>query len=134
MTFSTFLYILYICFSPILLAEPLQAVNDHTLQSDVGDLRQPSSILSTFNATLSSSNVSVTNELSIECDGEKYGFKPDVDDCTSAIGHQKLSREQIKFGDRSSSSRDWVNLPYRLMGGMWFSDRPLAILCDDVSS
>ena len=110
------------CICSELLAEPFQAVNDKSLSTDLGDFRLPShlsSILSTSNATSPSINASASDEMSIKCDGEAYGFKPDVDDCTSALGRQLLSREQIKFGERGSvSSEKFFHLPYRLMGGM----------------
>ena len=108
-------------YSSKVLAKPVEVVNAQTLQSDLGDLRlpsDPSNMLSTPNATLSLVNTSVPNEISIKCDGGQYGFKPDVDDCTSALRHQLMGRAQIKFGQRGSfSSEKYVSLPYRLMGG-----------------
>ena len=56
--------------------------------------------------------------MSIRCDGEEYGFKPDIDDCISALQHQLVGREQASFGRRGSfSSEKVIPLPYRLMGG-----------------
>ena len=111
---STSIYPLIACFSCTLLAKPVQSVND------LGDLRQPShpsSLLSAFNAT-SLVNVSVSNDMSIRCDGEVYGFKPDINDCISVLQHQLVGREQASFGRRGSfRSEKTIPLPYRLMGG-----------------
>ncbi len=119
---STLMYALFACFSPTLLAKPLQAVNDQTLQSDIGDLRLPSqlpNVLSNSNASLSLVNGSLSKEIDTKCDGKQYGFKPDVEDCASALRYQLVGRDRIKFGPRgSTSSEGFVSLPYRLMGGM----------------
>ena len=116
------MYPLLACFSCALLAKPLLDVNDQTLQTDLGDLRPPSnppSTLFTFNGTSPSVAATVLNDLSIRCDGDKYGFKPDIRDCTSALQHQVVGPRQLKFGQRGSiSETDFLPLPYRLMGGM----------------
>lgn len=111
---SRLVYPLLACFSCRLLAKPLQDGDDQTLQTDLGDLRLPS----TFNASLSSAAGTVPNDMSVVCDGNKYGLKPDVHDCTTALQRQRVGSERIKFGQRSTSSEDYFHLPYRLMGGM----------------
>lgn len=134
--YSTFLYPLIACFSSTVFAKPLQAVDDQTLQADPDDLRLPSqssNLPLTSNATSPLVNTSVSLDVSIECDGDEYGFKPDVDDCTNALGRQLVGREQIRFGQRGSiSSEKFFPLPYRLMGSKWPSRRSLldaAITC-----
>lgn len=103
------------CFSCTLLAKPLQDVDDQTLQTDLGDLRLPS----TFNASLSSATGTGSNAMSVECDGNKYGFNPDVHDCTTALERQREGSERIRFGQRNHTSEEYFfHLPYRLMGGM----------------
>ena len=116
------IYSLLACLSCALLAKAVGYVNEPTPESHTSDLRQPShtsSLLSTFNATSSLMDASVPNDVSIRCDGNEYGFEPDVEDCTSALTHQMVGRAQMKFGQRGSiSSESFVHLPYRLMGGM----------------
>ena len=103
------------CFSGTLLAKPLQDVDDQTLETDLGDLHLPS----TSNASLSSAAGTGSNDMSVKCDGNKYGFKPDVHDCTTALQRQAEGSERIRFGQRNSTSEDYFfHLPYRLMGGM----------------
>ena len=115
------IYSLLACFSCALLAKAVGYVNDPTPESRISDLRQPSnpsSLLSTFNATSSLGDASVPNVESVRCDGSEYGFKPDVEDCASALTRQMVGRTQIKFGQRGSiSSERFLHLPYRLMGG-----------------
>lgn len=117
MMFSPLVYSLLACLSSTLLAKPLQATD---LQADQDDFRLPSQSSYppvTSNASLAPLNVSTLNDISIECDGEKYGFKPDVEDCTSAIQHLQIGGKRIKFAQRGSvGSEGYVHLPYRLMG------------------
>lgn len=112
------IYSLLACFSCGLLAKAVGHVNDPTPESHRRDLRlpsQPSGLLHTFNAT---SSASMPNDMSIRCNGNEYGFKPDVEDCTNALDRQMIGRTKIKFGQRGSiSSERFVHLPYRLMGG-----------------
>lgn len=123
MMMLTLMCILFACLSSTLVANPLQIVNDQTLQTDLGDLRLPSqssNIPVAFNTTSSLLNTSESNELSIKCNGEKYGFKPDMDDCTSMLRHQLVGRTVVRFGNRTNIQSDTViNLPYRLMGGKY---------------
>ena len=118
---SGFQCLLLSCFSWTLLAEPLQDINDRTLQSDLGDPRlpsQPSSMSLVSNTTSSLVNASVPNDISVRCNGSEYGHKPDIDDCASILRRHIIGREQLKFGQRGSiSAEKFVNLPYRLMGG-----------------
>ncbi|CAD6587744.1 MAG: hypothetical protein ASARMPRED_003241 [Alectoria sarmentosa] len=104
------------------LAKPLQAVDDQTVQADPDDLRLPSqssNLPLASNVTSSLVNTSVSFDASIRCDGDEYGFKPNVDDCTNALSRQLVGGEQIKFGQRGSiSSEKFFPLPYRLMGKM----------------
>ena len=115
------LYSLLACFSCALLAKAVGYVNDPKSESQTIDLglpSHPSSLLSTFNATSSLTDASVPNDVSVRCNGNEYGFKPDVEDCTSALSRQMVGRAQIKFGQRGSiSSERFLHLPYRLMGG-----------------
>ena len=112
---STSIYPLLACLEFALFSKLVQAVNDQTFQSDIGDLHlpsPPSTTLSSFNAT--------SNDASIECDGQKYGFKPDAEDCASALRQQMVGRTVVIFGQRGTpSAGKFVALPYRLMGGMW---------------
>lgn len=118
--FSTLVYPLLLCPISTAFAKPLQTLNDQPLQPDLGDLHLPSLLSSmpySSNTTWSSLNTSVSNALSIKCDGEEYGFNPDVRDCTNALMRQLVGREQVRFGQRDSvSSEKFLPLPYRLMG------------------
>lgn len=63
----------------------------------------------TFNAS---------NDLQIQCDGEKYGFNPNVTDCQDARSYYKRSSKLFTYGERHSGHPiDVFPLPFRLMGG-----------------
>lgn len=126
---------LFVSFSSTILAKPLRAANDQTLQSNFGDRHlpsQPSDQPLTTNVISTLINVSASNDLSVTCNGEVYGFKPDIEDCTSALRRQRVGRAHISFGKRGSSRPDkFIALPYRLMGGMWPRRRPSRCYCCD---
>lgn len=121
--FPTVIYPLFACFSSTLFANPVQAVNGQTLERNLGNLRPPSrasDLPLASNTTLSLLNPSGSNSLSIECDGDKYGFRPDVDDCTDALGRQIVGGIPVTFGQRGGATPgNFLPLPYRLMGGMY---------------
>lgn len=114
-------YSLFACASYALLAKAVGYINDPIPESHARDLRlssHPSSLFPTFNATSSLVDAFVPNEVSVRCNGNEYGFKPDVQDCTSALNRQMVGTTPLKFGQRGgSSSERFVHLPYRLMGG-----------------
>ena len=59
-----------------------------------------------------------SNELEIECDGQKYGFNPNVPDCQNARTLYKRSARLFTYGERHSGHGvDVFPLPFRLMGG-----------------
>ena len=59
-----------------------------------------------------------SNDLQIQCDGEKYGFNPNVTDCQIARAYYKRSSELFTYGERHSGhSIEVFPLPFRLMGG-----------------
>ena len=111
------------CFASTLVAKPLGAVSDQTLQSDLNGVRQPSQspdLNLVSPETPFVLNTSLSKDATIKCDGDEYGFNPDVNDCTSALAHQSPGRTRLRFGQRGSFSTDeYVALPYRLMGGSW---------------
>ena len=123
MRVSSFTCLFCCCFVSTLLAKPLVAVSDQTLQSDLNDVRQPSQ---SPNLNLDPPgtplvlNTSLSKDAIIKCDGDEYGFNPDVNDCTSALAHQSPGRTRLRFGQRGSvSAEKYFALPYRLMGGSW---------------
>ena len=110
------------CFASTFLAKPLVAASDQTLQSDLKGLRQPSQSPNlNFISPVTSSvlNTSVSKDAIIRCDGDEYGFSPNVDDCTSALARQLPGRARFRVGRRGSTSTEkFFPLPYRLMGGL----------------
>ena len=63
-------------------------------------------------------NLNASNDLQIQCDGEKYGFNPNVNDCQNARSYYKRSSRLFTYGERHSGHpTDVFPLPFRLMGG-----------------
>ena len=62
--------------------------------------------------------LNASNELRIECDGQKYGFNPNVPNCQNARTLYKRSAQLFTYGERHSGyGVDVFPLPFRLMGG-----------------
>ena len=63
-------------------------------------------------------SVNVSNALQIRCDGEKFGFNPDVTDCQDARSSYKRSSQLFTYGERHTGHPpDVFPLPFRLYGG-----------------
>ena len=92
-----------------------QTTSDHTLT--LSPLNSLSSA-NTSNEAAQLFNAS-SNAIQVHCDGEKYGFNPDVADCQNARSYYKRSSQLFTYGERHSGHGINVfPLPYRLMGGM----------------
>lgn len=97
------------------LASPLQHAGDQTTQLSPIDFRLAANLSNDESAI----QANASNELKIQCDGEKYGFNPDVADCQDARSYYKRSSQLFTYGERHSGHGINVfPLPYRLMGGM----------------
>lgn len=108
----------------LLLISPLTFTFASTLQSTSDQAIQLSPPNSLSLANLSSDDAATplnasSNAIQVQCDGEKYGFNPDVEDCQNAKSYYKRSSKLFTFGERHSGHAiDVFPLPYRLMGGM----------------
>ena len=95
-------------------ASPPQAAGDQAVQLEPVDFRLPANISNGQNVT----QTNASNELRIQCDGNKYGFNPNVPDCQNARSYYKRSSRLFTYGERHSGHGTNVfPLPYRLMGG-----------------
>ena len=66
---------------------------------------------------LLNTTVLATNEMTIRCSGEQFGFYPDIADCESAKGYIPQDFAQREWGERDAGLGEVVPLPYRVMGG-----------------
>ena len=94
-------------------------------------IRQPASLNLSFPSALSSSayfpsqltkplNAFPEHSPNIRCDGESYGFDPNIADCMTAIEYFLPSRAQTTYARRGTPAGKGkvVPLPLRIMGGM----------------
>ena len=65
------------------------------------------------------SGVAATNDLTIRCSGDVYGYDVRRDSCIDAIDRTNLGTYQRTFGQRGTGKFD-VNLPYRMQSGQYF--------------
>lgn len=91
-----------------------QNAEDQLIQLSRVDFRLPANISTGENTT----RPHPSNAMRIQCDGEKYGFNPNVSDCEEAKSFHAGSPQLFTYGERHSGHGvDVVPLPYRLMGG-----------------
>ena len=111
--FSTIIFVL-ISLLALKLASTLQAAGDQTIQLSPLDFRLPVSTSENQSAI----RLNASNAIHVQCDGEKYGFNPNVPDCQNARSYYKRSSQLFTYGERHSGHGINVfPLPYRLMGG-----------------
>ena len=62
-------------------------------------------------------NASAENALNIRCDGETYGYNPNIVDCEAARGYISPDTTMFSFGERHTGLPGYtLPLPYRVMG------------------
>lgn len=95
-------------------ALPPSSSEDQTIQLLPLDQLLPANVSRDSPAT----SFNASNDLQIQCDGEKYGINPNVTDCQIARAYYKRSSQLFTYGERHSGySVDIFPLPFRLMGG-----------------
>ena len=95
-------------------ASPPSNGEDQTIQLSPLDQLLPANVSKDDPAT----SFNASNDLQIQCDGEKYGFNPNVTDCQIARAYYKRSSQLFTYGERHSGQPIEVfPLPFRLMGG-----------------
>ena len=95
-------------------ASPTSNGEDQTIQLSPLDQLLPANISKDDPAT----SFNASNDLQIQCDGEKYGFNPNVTDCQIARAYYKRSSQLFTYGERHSGQpMEVFPLPFRLMGG-----------------
>ena len=96
-------------------ASTLQSTSDQTIRLSPPD---PLSLANISGDNAATALNASSNAIQVQCDGEKYGFNPNVGDCQNARSYYKRSSKLFTFGERHSGHAiDVFPLPYRLMGG-----------------
>lgn len=100
----------------LLLVSPLTLTFASAVQDAGGQTIQPSPV--NISNDVPGLRLNMSNDLRVQCDGEKYGFNPIVTDCQNARSFYKRSSQLFTYGERHSGHGINVfPLPYRLMGG-----------------
>ena len=69
-----------------------------------------------------SSITPMNDDYHFDCDGRKYGFGLDIDDCLAALLTIRRDVHQITFSDRTNpTAHSDAQLPWRWMGGTFSS-------------
>lgn len=94
-----------------------------TLASQPPDAEGQTIQLSPINVSddITTTEFNASNEVHIQCDGDKYGYNPNVGDCENARTIYKRSAVPFTFGERHMGHGSGVfPLPFRFMGGTLF--------------
>lgn len=107
--------LLVLSFGLILSATPFQPTEDSTLElSATPNIVKP---IVPSNASVPPLNASAENGFNIRCDGETYGYNPNILDCEDAKEYLVPDLRTRTFGERHTGlPADIVPLPYRIMG------------------
>lgn len=102
-------------FGLIISASPFQTTEDSAYNlSPIPNILKP---VSPSNASISPLNASPENGFNVRCDGEKYGYNPDIRDCEDAREYLIPDATIWTFGERHTGLPDKIlPLPYRVMG------------------
>lgn len=101
-----------------------QGSGDHTIQRATSLNASLSLANSNTNYSLDQAsdlvNATLKDSSRIKCDGQSYGFDPNIPDCMTAIQYFLPSREQTTYAQRGSPAErgSAYPLPLRIMGGM----------------
>ena len=113
--FLRYLFLLIISFKQLVQATPLQSTeNNGSKLSGILSIVEPIFPLNTSQLT---PTTSAENSFVIHCDGEKYGYRPNIRDCEGAKDSLLPDTRVWTLGERHTGlSREIVPLPYRVMG------------------
>lgn len=99
------------------LAKPLQIVDENIPSSSISNLID-AAFVSNSSTNTSILNTPATNFMSITCDGDSYGFNPNIADCEGAAQMVAPSTEQLIWRDRVPGlPGDFFPLPFAVFGG-----------------
>ena len=106
---------LVLSFDLIVSATPFQPTADHTSElSATPNIIGPVTL---SNASIPPLDASEENGLNIRCDGETYGYNPNIVDCEDAKEYLLPDTKTWTFGERHTDlPADILPLPYRVMG------------------
>lgn len=99
----------------IISTTPFQPTEDSALKlSTIPNIVKP---VFPPNASISQLNASAENAFNIRCDGETYGYNPNIIDCEDAKEYLLQDTRMWTFGERHTGLPEPIlPLPYRLMG------------------
>ena len=107
------LLVLSVCFT--ISATPLQPVQDSA--SELSLIPSLVKAIYPLNVSVSPVDASEDNGFKIRCDGDTYGYNPNVFDCEVAKEYVYPGATMYTFGERHTGLPDGiVPLPYRVMG------------------
>lgn len=101
----------------LVVAKPLTRTDYQSL--DLTRPSAPSAILLSPNKPIVSVNTSTGVSMSVQCDGARFGYSPNLRDCQSAMKYIHPDSEQRTWKERDTPglTDDEFPLPYRVMGG-----------------
>lgn len=99
-------------------AKPASTTQHQTLNLTVPMIS--SELLFSTTVPITSIDTSDRNRLTVQCDGTKFGYNPDIVDCQSAKGHIPPDSAQRIWKERHQPGQtgEYVPLPFRGMGGI----------------
>ena len=98
----------------VVLAKPLQLSPSASLSSSVVN----AAFVSNISTGSSALNTTAENAFTIECDGNRYGFNPNIADCEGAVQTIAPEWEPFVWGQRHTGLPPGTfTLPFAVFGG-----------------
>lgn len=101
-----------------ILAKPLQITTERTPSPSVSPYLTDAAFVSDMSTSNLALNTSAENLISIDCNGDLYGFNPNIADCEGAAQSIIPDSDQLIWGERHTGlSGDVFPLPFAVFGG-----------------
>ena len=102
----------------VVLAKPLQVTAEENPSASLSSGVVDAAFVSNISTGSSAWNTSAENSFNVECDGNLYGFYPNIADCEGAVQSFDPDSEQIIWGERHTGLPiETFPLPFVVFGG-----------------
>ena len=102
----------------VVLAKPLQLTTEENPSASLSSSAVDAAFVSNISTSSSALNTSAENAFNVECDGNRYGFYPNIADCEGAVQTIAPDSEQMVWGQRHTGlPMGTFALPFAVFGG-----------------
>ena len=102
----------------VILAKPLQMSTEENRNASLSSSVVDAAFVSNVSTSSGALNTTAENAFNIECDGNRYGFNPNIADCEGAVQTIAPEWEPFVWGQRHTGLPvGTFTLPFAVFGG-----------------